>query len=243
MAKYHLRLAHFYGDLMNTYGDIGNIIALRYYAKMMDTDIAVDVISIDDQFNPDDYDLALFGGGQDYEQMVVSKDLPSKKAGIEKFINDNKPFLAVCGGYQLLGKYYVGADGKKIPGIAVLDHYTTTQSSHRSAMENTSRFIGNVLIKDPATGEEYHGFENHNGRTFLGKGERPLGIVEHGHGNNGEDKTEGAVYKNTYCTYFHGPILTRNSEIAKKMLLAALKNRYPDADLSQAEALKIAPTF
>ena len=122
MAKYHLHLAHLYGDLLNTYGDIGNIIALKYYAKQMDTDIQVDVVSIEDDFDPDQFDIAFFGGGQDYEQMVVSKDIQTKKDGIKKFIEDGKPLLAICGGYQLLGKYYVGADGEKIPGIGVLDH-------------------------------------------------------------------------------------------------------------------------
>ena len=106
-AKYHLHLAHLYGDLLNTYGDIGNIIALKYYAKQMDTDIQVDVVSIEDDFDPDQFDIAFFGGGQDYEQMVVSKDIQTKKDGIKKFIEDGKPMLAICGGYQLLGKYYV----------------------------------------------------------------------------------------------------------------------------------------
>lgn len=235
MAKYHLRLAHLYGDLLNTYSDVGNIIALRYYAKQMDADIAVEVISIDNQFNPDDFDLALFGGGQDYEQLVVSRDLPNKKAGIDKFINDNKPMLAICGGYQLLGHYYIGANGEKIPGLGILDHYTLSQDNNR--------FIGDITIKNPTNGQEYHGFENHNGRTFIGKGEKPLGMVVSGHGNNGEDHTEGTIYKSTYCSYFHGPILTRNGEIAKTLLLQALKNKYPTADLSRQEALKIKPTF
>ncbi|MBN2901269.1 type 1 glutamine amidotransferase [Limosilactobacillus mucosae] len=235
MTKYHLNLAHLYGDLLNTYSDVGNIIALRYYAKQMDADIAVKVISIDDKFDPDEFDIALFGGGQDYEQLVVSKDLPNKQAGIAKFINDGKPMLAICGGYQLLGHYYVGANGEKIPGLGVLDHYTLSQDHNR--------FIGDITIKNEETGQEYHGFENHNGKTYLGKGERPLGKVVSGHGNNGEDGSEGAIYKNVYCSYFHGPILTRNGEIAKKILLAALHHKYPDADLSQAEALEIKPTF
>ena len=216
MAKYHLHLAHLYGDLLNTYGDIGNIIALKYYAKQMDTDIQVD---------------------------VVSKDIQTKKDGIKKFIEDGKPMLAICGGYQLLGKYYVGADGEKIPGIGVLDHYTLTQSEHRSAQQNQSRFIGDVEIQNEDTGAKFHGFENHNGRTFLGENERPLGHVLAGHGNNGEDGTEGAIYLHTYCSYFHGPILTRNGELAKQMLLEALSIKYPDADLTPQEGLIVQPTF
>lgn len=235
MAKYQLNLAHLYGNLLNTYSDVGNIIALRYYAIRMDTAINTTVISIGDQFNPDKFDLALFGGGQDYEQYVVSKDLPNKKAALSKFINDGKPLLAICGGYQLLGHFYIGADGKKIPGLGLLDHYTLSQDNHR--------FIGNITIKDEKTGNEYHGFENHNGRTFLGKGERPLGKVITGNGNNGEDGTEGAIYKEVYCSYFHGPILTRNGEIAKHLLLTALHNKYPAADLSTQRSLLIKPTF
>ena len=235
MAKYHLRLAHLYGNLLNTYSDVGNIIALRYYAQQMDADIDVQVISIDDHFDPDHFDLALFGGGQDYEQVVVAKDLPQKRAAIKKFIDDNKPLLAICGGYQLLGHYYIGANGEKIPGLGLLDHYTLSQDHNR--------FIGDIIIKNEENGQEYHGFENHNGRTFLGEGERPLGTVITGNGNNGEDGTEGAIYKEVYCSYFHGPILTRNGEIAKHLLLTALQNRYPEADLTAAKSLQIKPTF
>ena len=235
MAKYHLRLAHLYGNLLNTYSDVGNIIALRYYAQQMDADIDVQVISIDDHFDPDHFDLALFGGGQDYEQVVVAKDLPQKRAAIKKFIDDNKPLLAICGGYQLLGHYYIGANGEKIPGLGLLDHYTLSQDHNR--------FIGDITIKNEENGQEYHGFENHNGRTFLGEGERPLGTVITGNGNNGEDGTEGAIYKEVYCSYFHGPILTRNGEIAKHLLLTALQNRYPEADLIAAKSLQIKPTF
>ena len=235
MASYHLRLAHLYGDLLNTYGDVGNITALKYYAQQMDTEIDVQVISIENDFDPDQFDLAFFGGGQDYEQMIVSQDIQTKKAAIEKFIDDEKPMLAICGGYQLLGHYYIGADGEKIQGIGALDHYTLSQDNHR--------FIGDIEIKNELTGEIYHGFENHNGRTFIGESERPLGKVVSGNGNNGEDQTEGAIYKQTYCTYFHGPILTRNGQLAKRILLQALRKKYPTADFSKQEALEIKPTF
>lgn len=235
MATYSLHLAHLYGDLLNTYGDVGNILALRYYANLMDADLTTKVISIEQSFDPDQFDLAFFGGGQDYEQMIVSKDIQTKRDGIVKFINDDKPMLAICGGYQLLGHYYIGADGEKIQGIGALDHYTLSQDHHR--------FIGDITIKNEQTGETYHGFENHNGKTYTGKSEQPLGVVVDGHGNNGEDHQEGAIYKQTYCSYFHGPILTRNGELAKRMLLKALHNKYPDADLSAQEALEIKPTF
>lgn len=233
--KYNLNVAHLYGDLLNTYGDNGNLLALKYYAKKMDTDLDIDIVSLDDQFNPKDWDIVFFGGGQDYEQTIVSKDIQHKKEDLTDYIEDGGPLLAICGGYQLLGHYYVGANGEKIKGIDALDHYTLSQDDNR--------FIGDIVIKNAETGEIYHGFENHNGKTFLGKGERPLGEVQSGHGNNGEDQSEGVIYKNVYCSYFHGPILTRNGELAKRIILTALSRKYPDADLTPQKELTIEPTF
>lgn len=233
--KYNLNVAHLYGDLLNTYGDNGNLLALKYYAKKMDTDLDIDIVSLDDQFNPKDWDIVFFGGGQDYEQTIVSKDIQHKKEDLTDYIEDSGPLLAICGGYQLLGHYYVGANGEKIKGIDALDHYTLSQDDNR--------FIGDIVIKNAETGEIYHGFENHNGKTFLGKGERPLGEVQSGHGNNGEDQSEGVIYKNVYGSYFHGPILTRNGELAKRIILTALSRKYPDADLTPQKELTIEPTF
>lgn len=233
--KYNLNVAHLYGDLLNTYGDNGNLLALKYYAKKMNTDLDIDIVSLDDQFNPKDWDIVFFGGGQDYEQTIVSKDIQHKKEDLTDYIEDGGPLLAICGGYQLLGHYYVGANGEKIKGIDALDHYTLSQDDNR--------FIGDIVIKNAETGEIYHGFENHNGKTFLGKGERPLGEVQSGHGNNGEDQSEGVIYKNVYGSYFHGPILTRNGELAKRIILTALSRKYPDADLTPQKELTIEPTF
>ncbi|MCT1176103.1 type 1 glutamine amidotransferase [Pediococcus pentosaceus] len=233
--KYNLNVAHLYGDLLNTYGDNGNLLALKYYAKKMDTDLDIDIVSLDDQFNPKDWDIVFFGGGQDYEQTIVSKDIQHKKEDLTDYIEDGGPLLAICGGYQLLGHYYVGANGEKIKGIDALDHYTLSQDDNR--------FIGDIVIKNAETGEIYHGFENHNGKTFLGKGERPLGEVQSGHGNNGEDQSEGVIYKNVYGSYFHGPILTRNGGLAKRIILTALSRKYPDADLTPQKELTIEPTF
>lgn len=235
MAKYRLNLAHLYGDLLNTYGDVGNILALQYYARQMDTEIEATVISTEDTFDDADFDIAFFGGGQDYEQVIVSKDIQSKKFEIQNFINADKPMLAICGGYQLLGHYYLGANGERIPGIGVLNHYTINQ--------HDSRFIGDITIKNEETNEVYHGFENHSGMTFLGDGEKPLGTVISGKGNNDKDNYEGAIYKETYCSYFHGPILTRNGLLAKRMILKALHNKYPNEDFSVQEQYQVLPTF
>ncbi|MGO2950988.1 type 1 glutamine amidotransferase [Lentilactobacillus kefiri] len=232
---YSLNVCHLYGDLMNTYGDLGNILVLKYLASKMGVELNSEVISLDQNFDPDKYDIIVFGGGQDFEQSIISKDIQSKKQALTDFIEDNGSVVSICGGYQLLGHYYIGANGEKLMGIGALNHYTDKQKDHR--------FIGNVVIENEETGEKYHGFENHQGITFLGDGERPLGKVLEGHGNNGQDKTEGAIHKNVYCTYFHGPILARNNDIAKHVLMNALKRKYPDADLASQAALKVGPTF
>ncbi|GKT04007.1 type 1 glutamine amidotransferase [Furfurilactobacillus sp. WILCCON 0119] len=235
MAAYELTIAHLYGDLMNTYGDVGNILAMNYYAKQMNVTIHTELVSLGDTFDPAATDIIFFGGGQDFEQTIVARDLPSKAAAITDFIEDGGPTLAICGGFQLLGQYYIGADGERIMGTKSMSHYTTNQKDHR--------FIGDTIIKDDQTGETYHGFENHQGMTFLGDDEAPLGVVSEGAGNNGADGTEGVHYKNVYGTYFHGPILTRNGDIAKHLLVAALRRKYPEQDFSEQDAMVIPATF
>ncbi|MCP0885968.1 glutamine amidotransferase [Ligilactobacillus sp. WILCCON 0076] len=221
---YSLHVAHLYGDLLNTYGDIGNILVMKYYAKKINVNLTSELVSLGQPFEPQKYDFAFFGGGQDYEQMIVSKDIQAKKDDLISFIEDGGPVLAICGGYQLLGEYYIGADGQRINGIHALDHHTESQDNNR--------FIGDITIHNEQLDETYIGFENHNGMTYLGKGEQPLGKVVFGHGNNGSDRSEGAIYKNTYCSYFHGPILARNHNLAKHLLLIALKRKFPDVDFT-----------
>lgn len=214
---------------MNTYGDIGNILAMRYYAKAVEADITVDLVSLDDRFDGEKYDFALFGGGQDYEQTIVSKDLQTKKDALTAYIEAGGPLLAICGGFQMLGHYYIGAHGEKIAGIGALDHYTLSQDNNR--------FIGNITIENAETHQTYYGFENHNGMTFLGEGERPLGQVLQGNGNNGKDQSEGVIYKNTFGSYFHGPILARNEALAKRILKLALQRKYPEGNFDALDQL------
>lgn len=211
-----LRIGHLYGNLLNTYGDNGNLLMLQYCAKQRGVQVETDIVSLNQPFNPNDYDLVFFGGGQDYEQYIVSKDIQAKADAIKTYIDNDGVLLAICGGYQLLGHYYVDAKGKKISGISAIDYYTLNQDNNR--------FIGDITIVDEETGDTYNGFENHNGRTFLGDGVQPLGIVQEGKGNNGEDKTEGARYKNVFCSYFHGPLLVRNNHLAERIVDLAIKN-------------------
>lgn len=211
-----LRIGHLYGNLLNTYGDNGNLLMLQYCAKQRGVQVETDIVSLNQPFNPNDYDLVFFGGGQDYEQYIVSKDIQAKADAIKTYIDNDGVLLAICGGYQLLGHYYVDAKGKKISGISAIDYYTLNQDNNR--------FIGDITIVNEETGDTYNGFENHNGRTFLGEGVQPLGIVQVGKGNNGEDKTEGARYKNVFCSYFHGPLLVRNNHLAERIVDLAIKN-------------------
>lgn len=220
MANYELHLCHLYGNLLNTYGDNGNLLMLQYVAKKMGITLTTEIVSIHQEFKSDDFDLIFFGGGQDFEQVIVAEDLPTKKEELTRYIENDGVMLAICGGYQLLGHYYIGAHGEQIKGIGALDHYTLSQENNR--------FIGDTEIYNEEFDETYYGFENHNGMTFLGKGEKPLGKVIQGKGNNGQDQTEGVIYKNVFGSYFHGPILARNEILAKRLILTALKKKYPN---------------
>ena len=131
-----------------------------------------DIVSVGDDFDKDHYDMVFFGGGQDYEQSIVAKDLPSKRDAIGQFIQDNKVILAICGGFQLLGQYYIQANGVRIDGIGVMGHYTLNQENNR--------YIGDIKIHNEEFDETYYGFENHQGRTFLSDDEKPLGKVVYG---------------------------------------------------------------
>jgi len=230
MTDYNISVAHLYGNLMNTYGDYGNIIALTYYAKQIGVSVNYHLVSLGDHFDNENFDFVLFGGGQDYEETIVAKDLKNKAQQIKQYIENDGPLLAVCGGFQLLGHYMVMANGKKVDGIGVMDHYTTNMHDQKLTVLNGKRLTGNIVIKNNDTDETYHGFENHQGRTFLGAGERALGTVVSGNGNNGMDKTEGVIYRNVYGSYFHGPIFTRNGNLAKRVLATALSRKYPEID-------------
>lgn len=211
-----LRICHLYGNLLNTYGDNGNLLMLQYLARQRGLDVETTLVSLKDTFDPNAYDILFIGGGQDHEQMVIAKDLPSKRDVLVEYIENGGVGLAICGGYQLLGQYYETAHGEKIDGLGALPHYTLRQENHR--------FIGDIEIRNDTFGETYLGFENHNGRTFLGDGEQPLGRVISGQGNNGEDGSEGAIYKNIFCSYFHGPLLVRNRHLAERLIAMAVEH-------------------
>ena len=212
-----LRICHLYGNLMNTYGDNGNLLMLQHRAKKLGYEVETTLISLEEDFNPDDFDIVMFGGGQDYEQTVVAKDLQNKKDTLIQYIEDDGVVVAICGGFQLLGRYYVNASGERLNGISAIDVCTNGQFPNR--------LIGDVEIVNEEFGETYLGYENHIGRTYLGKNMKPLGKVVKGYGNNEEDHVEGCHYKNVFCSYFHGPILVRNQHLADRIIETAAERQ------------------
>ncbi|MCI5775869.1 MAG: adenosylcobyric acid synthase [Aerococcus sp.] len=211
-----LRICHLYGDLMNTYGDNGNLLMLEYLAKQQTDNVSIELVSLEENFDPERYDLVFFGGGQDFEQTVVAEDLVNKGDGIKQYIESGGVMLAICGGYQLLGHEYAMTNGTTVKGIGAIDYYTTSQNQ---------RLIGDLTIYNERFDQTYYGYENHAGRTYLGKGVTPLGTVIAGYGNNGEDLKEGVMYKNTFCSYFHGPLIVRNPSLGNHLITLALDNQ------------------
>ena len=212
-----LRICHLYGNLMNTYGDNGNLLMLQHRAKKLGYEVETTLISLEEDFNAEDFDIVMFGGGQDFEQTVVARDLQNKKESLIQYIEDNGVVVAICGGFQLLGRYYVNASGERLNGISAIDVCTNGQFP--------SRLIGDIEIFNEEFGETYLGYENHIGRTYLGKNMKPLGKVVKGFGNNEEDHVEGCHYKNVFCSYFHGPILVRNQHLADRIIETAAERQ------------------
>jgi len=166
------------------------------------------------------------GGAQDKQQQIVAEDLMKNRNELKQMVENNIPGLYICGAYQFLGNYYKEANGNIIKGLDILDLYTENPGP------DSPRLIGNVAVEmDNST---VVGFENHGGRTYLGKNIKPLGKVIKGFGNNGEDLTEGAIYKNSFGTYLHGPILPKNPEFADLLIKLALEKKYesPTVNLS-----------
>lgn len=222
-----LRLCHIYPDVLNLYGDRGNVICLERRIRLRGIELELENARIGERLHLSDCDIAFIGGGQDFEQGLLLEDLKRGKAQeIKSAIEDGLCVLAVCGGYQMLGRYYETPKGERCDFIAALDLCTIGEKK---------RMIGNMSFFVPETGTEVVGFENHSGRTYLGNGLRPLGLVVEGFGNNGRDGTEGARYKNVFGTYSHGPLLPKNPELADLMIKTALLRRYAAAPIPELD--------
>ncbi|HWQ70982.1 MAG TPA: glutamine amidotransferase [Desulfitobacteriaceae bacterium] len=220
----NLNICHLYPDLLDLYGDRGNILALAARCRWRGIETAVQRASLGDKLDFQNMDILFLGGGSDREQNLLVEDLMQRKIDLQAAIEDGLVVLTICGGYQLLGQYYQTAEGKKIPGLGILDLFTIAGSK---------RMIGNVVVELDCRLEVMPrtplstlvGFENHSGKTYLGSGLEPLGKVLVGYGNNGEDKTEGVRHKNIFGTYLHGPLLPKNPDFADLLLQLALKRR------------------
>lgn len=212
-----------YPDLMNIYGDRGNILTLFERARWRGYDAEVVELGRGSSARMGDVDVFFFGGGQDREQALVYEDLlEHKQPPLERAVADGAQVLAVCGGYQLLGHYYRTAEGDRYDGIGLIDVRTEA---------GKKRFIGDVVVQSdfadlkPGT---LVGFENHSGRTFLGPKARPLGRVLMGHGNNGADGFEGCIQGGVIGTYLHGSLLPKNPHLADHLIRGALRRRGVD---------------
>lgn len=217
-----LEVAHLYPDLLNLYGDSGNVRCIQKRCEWRNIECRVHPLVSGTDLKFENYDLIFIGGGQDSEQSVVLGDLTDRKINsLQNAVNASKTVLAICGGYQLLGKYYETHDGKRMNFTGIIDFYTVGRDK---------RLIGNYEFK---TKDKIRiiGFENHSGRTYLGEGVSPLGRVIKGFGNNGKDRTEGVRFKNTFCSYCHGPMLPKNPDFADLLIKSALETKYGKAQL------------
>lgn len=216
-----IKILYLYPDILDLYGDIGNIKVLKYRMEKRGISVTVDTYSIDGKA-PDfsSYDIVFAGGGADNEQKILSEDLVKYKEQIKKAVQDGVFFLLICGSYQLFGKYYKGVDGTVIPGLEIFDYYT-------EAIEDRSkRCIGNIVIEAMVGGKETKviGFENHGGQTF--DVSESFGSVLYGNGNKFNDLNEGFKSKNVIGTYLHGPLLSKNPDIADYIIKYALERKY-----------------
>ncbi|AFM39807.1 putative glutamine amidotransferase [Desulfosporosinus acidiphilus SJ4] len=238
-----LTICHLYPDLLDLYGDRGNILALAARCRWRGIIPEIQKVSLGEDLDISAIDILFLGGGSDREQGLLVQDLMRRENELRAAIENGLVVLAICGGYQMLGNYYQIANGEKIPGLGILDLWT---------IAGTKRLIGNVVVDlDPSTlrgeiedsAETYAkrkiktlvGFENHSGKTYLGEGVTPLGKVLVGHGNNDQDRVEGVRYRNVFGSYLHGPLLPKNPHLTDFLLELALERRGFDTPLQDLD--------
>src|SRR3990170_5724957 len=229
-----LNICHLYPDLMDTYGDKGNTVTFQKRCRWRGIDVKVANISVGQPLSNFDFDFYFFGGGQDKAQTIVGIDLQKKKRHLETAVNNGAVLLSICGGYQLLQKYFKTKTGEIIKGIGLFDAYTEGSNDRmiqnlwidlEDNLKDDIRKIYPTIDSEQLT-TDLIGFENHSGKTYLGKNLKPLGTVIKGAGNNGEDKTEGIRYKNAFGCYLHGSLLPKNPHFADYLISKALERRY-----------------
>lgn len=237
-----ITVGHLYPEYLNIYADRGNIAVLARRAALRGHELAVEPIGLGERVQPGTYDLLYIGGGQDREQTLIAPDLAARGPDIREAVAAGAALLAVCGGYQLLGRGYRGRDGSFMPGAGLFGLETDA---------GATRMIGDVLVEcelDPGARTTVAGFENHAGRTILDSDATPFGRVVYGFGNDGESGVEGCRLGRAIGTYLHGPLLPRNPWLADWLLAQALAHAQegeppeldPLPDELEAEAFQVA---
>ncbi len=216
-----LTIGHLYPDLLNLYGDRGNIACLMKRCAWRGIEARTIGYESEDQVDFSTLDIVLLGGGSDREQMLVCEKLKKIRQDFQVYVEGGGVVLAVCGGYQLLGRYYKTKDGL-IKGLELVDLYTE---------QGDGRLIDNIILDSPLCEMPVVGFENHGGRTYIGEN-RPFGKVLYGSGNDGRSGYEGVIYKNVVGTYLHGPLLPKNPQLADYLIQKALERKYGSVTLS-----------
>jgi len=215
-----ITIGHLYPDLLNLYGDRGNIQCMKKRCEWRGIEAEVREFQLMDHIDFSGIDILLLGGGSDREQMIVCQKLKALQKEFRDYVEDNGVLIAVCGGFQLLGHYYDTEDGR-IEGLSLVDLYTE---------QGSPRLISNIVIENELFPYPIVGFENHSGRTYI-QGNQPFGKVSYGFGNNNKDKQEGVMYKNVIGTYLHGPLLPKNPHVCDLLLSRALEKKYGDGKL------------
>ena len=210
-----LTIGHLYPELLNLYGDRGNIQCMMKRCLWRGIEAETIAFGLEDSIDFSKLDIVLLGGGSDREQRIVCSRLRDIRENFHHYVEDGGSVLAVCGGYQLLGHYYK-TEEDTLEGLSLVDLYTE---------QGSPRLIDNIVLENPDFSLPVVGFENHGGRTYIGDN-KPFGKVVYGHGNNGEDGQEGVLYKNVVGTYLHGPLLPKNPHICDYLLSNALERKY-----------------
>lgn len=223
MALKNIDVVHLYPESMNIYGDTGNVKTLVWRLRRHGFEPKISHVRVGEKL-PANVDIVLGGGGQDSGQLVVREDLKRRTNNLRRLSDDGVVMLMVCGLYQLFGHYFEIDQDTVIPGTGIFDMYTKA---------GNERLIGNIVVQSPFG--RLVGFENHSGQTYLNKEQLPLGAVIKGYGNNDTTHKEGAVIKNTFGTYLHGPILPKNPQFADELIRRAVERRYGQVQLEHID--------
>ena len=218
-----LNIVHLFPELLNLYGDGGNVMTLRRRCEWRNIPVQVTEVGMGDSIDFSSADIVFIGGGADREQLIVKDAMMSRKADLSSYVADAGVLLAVCGGYQFLGHHYA-MDDVVVDGLGIVDMET---------VRGEGRLIGNAVVKSGISDIPVVGFENHGGRTTLGSGVAPRGrVLAQTRGNNGEDGGEGVHQGNLIGTYLHGPLLPKNPQVADHLISRALERRGDSAELA-----------